>query len=48
MTARDTLVDTAKALYGPSGAALVSSQIGPMDDPIRLMARQAINGSNGF
>ena len=47
MTARDTLVKIMTLMYGPSVAAAVSSTLGPMDDPIRLMAQQAINGSNG-
>ena len=45
MTARDTMANTAKAVYGPALGAWMSSQLGPMDDPIRLMAQQAINGS---
>ena len=45
MTARDTMANTARAVYGPALGAWMSSQLGPMDDPIRLMAQQAINGS---
>jgi hypothetical protein len=45
MTARDTMANTARAVYGPALGAWISSQLGPMDDPIRLMAQQAINGS---
>jgi len=44
MTARDTMATAAKAIYGPAMGAYMSSQLGPMDDPIRLMAQQAING----
>jgi hypothetical protein len=45
MTARDTMVNTTRAVYGPAVAAWMSSQLGPVDDPIRLLAQQAINGS---
>jgi len=45
MTARDTVATLDKAVYGPVLGAYVTSQLGPMDDPIRLMAQQAINGS---
>jgi hypothetical protein len=45
MTARDTIANTVRAVYGPALGAWTSSQLGPMDDPIRLMAQQAINGS---
>ena len=45
MTARDMMANTMKAVYGPEMGEYMSSQLGPMDDPIRLMAHQAINGS---
>jgi len=36
---------TTRAVYCPAVAAWMSSRLGPVDDPIRLMAQQAINGS---
>ena len=48
MTARDVLVKTMGAIYGPAVAAAASSRLGPMDDPIRLMAQRAIQNPGGF
>jgi hypothetical protein len=47
LTARDFTVKLATAMYGPSVAAALSSKLGPMDDPIRLMAQQAIDQPSG-
>ena len=43
MTTRDVQVNTIKAMYGPQIAAWFSSRLGPMDDPIRLMAQRSIS-----
>ena len=48
MTARDTMVNTTRAVYGPAVAAWMSSQLGPVDDPIRLLAQRAIQNPGGF
>jgi hypothetical protein len=48
MTGRDVLLKTMGAIYGPAVTAWASSQLGPMDDPIRLMAQRAIQNPGGF
>src|SRR4051794_3436507 len=45
MTTRDMLVNyLAKPIWGAEAASAFSSLIGPLDDPVRLMAEDAING----
>jgi hypothetical protein len=48
MTGRDVLLKTMGAIYGPAVTAWASSRLGPMDDPIRLMAQRAIQNPGGF
>jgi hypothetical protein len=47
MTTRDMMFDLATAMYGPSVGASLSARLGPMDDPIRLMAQKAIEQPSG-
>jgi hypothetical protein len=47
MTARDLILKFTANTYGPGMAKALSARLGPMDDPVRLMAQKAIEQPSG-
>jgi hypothetical protein len=47
MTARDLILKFTANTYGPGMAKALSARLGPMDDPVRLMAQRAIDQPSG-
>jgi hypothetical protein len=47
MTARDRILKFTANVYGLGMAEALSARLGPMDDPVRLMAQRAIDQPSG-